>query len=145
MNEEKRIIEIDGVKLEVDLRTARRIDSFRVGDNIKVLMEQYGSWRAYPGAIINFTEFPTHPAIDILIVTESGEVKFITYAAPLNGQKQSIEIAPFSQFELLIDRASIMDKLNRAVEQKESELRDAVAKREAFVKAFAQAFKAELV
>ena len=35
--EEKRIVEIDGVKIEVDLRTAKRIDTFAVGDNVKVL------------------------------------------------------------------------------------------------------------
>jgi len=37
MNENKRIIEINGVKLEVDLTTARRIDEFKVGDTVKVL------------------------------------------------------------------------------------------------------------
>ena len=39
--EEKRIVEIDGVKIEVDLRTAKRIDTFRVGDNVKVLCKEY--------------------------------------------------------------------------------------------------------
>ena len=33
---DKRIIEINGVKLEVDMTTARRIDEFRVGDTVKV-------------------------------------------------------------------------------------------------------------
>jgi hypothetical protein len=36
MEENKRIVEIDGVKIEVDLRSAKRIDTFRVGDNVKV-------------------------------------------------------------------------------------------------------------
>ena len=34
--EEKRIIDINGMKMEVDLRTAKRIDTFKVGDNVKV-------------------------------------------------------------------------------------------------------------
>lgn len=144
MNEDKRIIEIDGVKLEVDLRTARRIDSFKVGDNVKVLKETYGCWEALPGAIVGFTEFPTHPALEILVMTNDGDVKFITYAAPKDGQKQTIEIAPFNSFEMLIDRASIMAKLNRAVEQKESELRDATAKRDAFIKTFDKVFANEM-
>lgn len=37
MDDGKRIIEIDGVKIEVDLRTAKRIDTYRVGDNVKIL------------------------------------------------------------------------------------------------------------
>ena len=42
--EEKRIVEIDGVKIEVDLRTAKRIDTFAVGDNVKVLCKEYNNW-----------------------------------------------------------------------------------------------------
>ena len=36
-DEQKRIVEIGGVKIEVDLRTAKRVDSYRVGDPVKVL------------------------------------------------------------------------------------------------------------
>ena len=39
--ENKRIIEINGIKLEVDLTTAKRIDEFKVGDNVKVLRKSY--------------------------------------------------------------------------------------------------------
>ena len=39
--EGKTMVEIDGVKMEVDLRTARRIDTFAVGDNVKVLCKDY--------------------------------------------------------------------------------------------------------
>ena len=38
--EEKRIVEIDGVKIEVDLRTAKRVDSYKVGDNVKILEKE---------------------------------------------------------------------------------------------------------
>ena len=31
MDENKRIIEVNGVKIEVDLRSAKRIDEFKVG------------------------------------------------------------------------------------------------------------------
>ena len=37
----KRIVEIDGVKIEVDLRKAKRVDSFQVGDNVKILEKKY--------------------------------------------------------------------------------------------------------
>ena len=46
--EEKRIIDINGMKMEVDLRTAKRIDTFKVGDNVKVLATEYnGTWGDY--------------------------------------------------------------------------------------------------
>ena len=37
----KRIIEINGIKMEVDLRNAKRIDTFKVGDPVKVLDMTY--------------------------------------------------------------------------------------------------------
>ena len=33
----KKIVEVNGIKLEVDMRYAKRIDEFRVGDTVKVL------------------------------------------------------------------------------------------------------------
>ena len=41
MADEKRIIEIDGMKVEVDLRHAKRVDTFKVGDNVKILDKSY--------------------------------------------------------------------------------------------------------
>ena len=40
---EKRIIEINGVKLEVDLSQARVVENYRIGDNVKILQNEYGS------------------------------------------------------------------------------------------------------
>ena len=37
MNENIRTIEVNGVTLEVDMRYAKRIDQFKVGDTVKVL------------------------------------------------------------------------------------------------------------
>ena len=45
MEDEKeymKTIEINGVKLEIDLRTAKRVDTFKIGDNVKVLKKEYG-------------------------------------------------------------------------------------------------------
>ena len=35
-NENKRIIEVNGVKMEIDLRQAKVIDNYKVGDYVKV-------------------------------------------------------------------------------------------------------------
>ena len=47
-NENIRTIEINGIKLEVDLRTAKRIDQFKVGDNVKVLKKNGGNFQGVP-------------------------------------------------------------------------------------------------
>jgi len=54
----KQIIEINGVKLEVDLSTAKRIDEFRVGDTVKVLIlvHRHGKRRITPAKQAGFTQ-----------------------------------------------------------------------------------------
>ena len=53
--ENKRIIEINGVKLEVDMSTAKKIDEYRVGDNVKVLKKDYsGNYDVLAGVIVEF-------------------------------------------------------------------------------------------
>ena len=39
-----RVIEINGIKVEVDLRTAKQINQYKVGDNVKLLIKSgYGN------------------------------------------------------------------------------------------------------
>lgn len=47
--DQKRIIEVNGVKLEVDLRNARRVDEFRVGSPVKVLVKNYSTYESHFG------------------------------------------------------------------------------------------------
>jgi hypothetical protein len=51
---ETRIVEINGVKLELDMRQAKlqSIDTFKVGDSVKVLIKEYGdSYKTHAGVI----------------------------------------------------------------------------------------------
>lgn len=50
--ETKRIIEINGVKLEIDTREAVSIDTVKVGDPVKVLIKDYSSYKSFPGVVI---------------------------------------------------------------------------------------------
>ena len=44
MENNKKIVEIDGIKLEIDMRTAKRIDQFKVGDKVKILVKKYDTF-----------------------------------------------------------------------------------------------------
>ena len=58
------VIEINGVKLEVDLRSARRIDTLRVGDRVKLLEKtSYGGPIVHHGVVAGFDPFPSQPTI----------------------------------------------------------------------------------
>lgn len=41
MEEYKKIVEINGIKMEVDMRHAKTIDTYKIGDRVKVLVKQY--------------------------------------------------------------------------------------------------------
>ena len=69
MSDEKQIIEVNGVKLEVDMRHARRIEELRVGSRVKVLDSRgYGGAEVHPGIVVGFEPFPSKPTIIIAFV-----------------------------------------------------------------------------
>ena len=55
--EQKRIIEVNGVKMEIDLRNAKVVENYKVGDYVKVLIKEYNSYKSYIGNIIGFDNF----------------------------------------------------------------------------------------
>lgn len=80
MNENS-IVEINGIKLEVDLRTAKRIEILRVGSRVKILHKpSYGETKVYAGVVVGFEPFPSKPSILVAYMIEDyskAEVKVI--------------------------------------------------------------------
>ena len=122
-------MEINGVKMEVDLRTARVIENYKVGDSIKVLRKRYSDYEVLPAAIVGFVEFTKLPTIEILTINRQGDIEFLTF----NADTKDTEIAPFNKYEMLLDRSEIMEKLDRNIGKAHEELRLAEAKKKAFV------------
>ena len=61
---EKTIIEINGVKMEIDLRQATVVENFKVGDKVKVLIKTYNdSFQSHVGTIVGFDAFKERPTI----------------------------------------------------------------------------------
>lgn len=140
MDENKRVIEVGGVKMEIDLRYAKTIDTYRVGDNVKLLKKNYGdSFTSYPGVIIGFDAFALRPTIVIAYVkldyTEAG-VQFEF----LNADTKEVEICPMNGPEHVIDKQRAVDMLDKGIAIKERELEDLKAKKNYFLKYFNQYF-----
>ena len=139
----KRIIEIEGVKLEVDLREAKAIESYKVGDNVKVLVnEGYGDtkdYKVYPGVIIGFEDFKELPTIIVAYLKVSygdAELKFIY----MNSQSKKCEIVPSNGEELTFTKEHVVQLLNNVIEKKTLKLNEAKAKKSFFLKHFNQYF-----
>ena len=141
MDDHFKVVEINGVKMEVDLRTARVIENYKVGDSVKLLKKRYDSYEVLPAAIIGFTEFQKLPTIELIALKRDGDVEFFTF----NAETKDTEIAPFNRYEAVFEREEIMDKLTQRVNQAEEALRVARTKREAFQTFFAKVFKNEMV
>jgi len=134
-----KIVEINGIKLEIDERTARTVESYKVGDRIKVLKKSYGStYNVYTGVIAGFSEFKELPTIDIMFWNGS-DFEF----APLNARTEGIEIAPHNELEIRLDKARAIDAMDRKIVKAKQDLDELEVKRTYFIERYAQAFEAK--
>ena len=137
MGEDKRIIEINGVKLEVDMRSARRIDEFKVGDSVKVLDQRNDKNEMRSGVITDFANFKDLPTMMVAIYKEGSywekpTIEFI----PFNANTEGIEIVGVSAEEIIVSRDTIVQKFDDEIAKKRDELNDLIIKRDTFVKYF---------
>jgi len=138
-----KVVEINGIKLEIDERTARTIEQYKVGDKVKILVKQYGdSYKIYPGLIIGFANFTMMPSIEIMYVDKDRWESDAFHIVCLNAKTENYEIAPMSEIENILDKQSVIDKFDSSIAKRELELEDLKLKREYFVKRFSQAFEA---
>ena len=143
LNEFEREIEIDGVKVAVDMRTVKKIDVYRVGDNIKVLKKEYNdTFKTYSGVIVDFVAFKERPAIVVAYFESdySGvNIKFET----ITKDTQGVEIAPCLPHELSINKNRVIDKFNYEIEQQQHKVDELKAKRDYFLENFGKFFEEE--
>lgn len=140
MEEEKRIIEIGGIKMEVDLRDCKVIENYKVGDQIKVLVKDYSEYKAYPGVIVGFDAFEILPSIQIAYLKDSygdAEVSFLTY----NTQTKDTEIAPLNKLDKYFSKTDAIEKLDKKIGKKKEELQELEQKKKYFESTFHKYFE----
>lgn len=131
----KRVIEINGVKLEVDMRYAKRVDEMRVGSKVKVLNKEYSGYKVYAGVIMGFEEFQNLPTIIVAYLDcgwSSADIKFVHY----NAESKDVEICAAVTDEADLNKQDAMSSFDREIVKKERELADLREEREYFDKKF---------
>ncbi len=122
----KKIIEINGIKMEVDLRHARAIESFKVGDRVKCLVKSSSYSSEYAtryGVIIDFNEFQTLPTIVVAYI-ENNYSDFDVKIVNVNSQsKDAAQIVPMDKLEIGISRTDLEQTVARQLDAKKLELR----------------------
>jgi hypothetical protein len=136
MEDTKRIIEINGIKLEVDLRNCKRVDEFKVGSPVKILKKKYSdTYESFFGMIVGFDEFKGLPTIIVAYINPS------TWETPLqfayiNEKTNDAEICHQENGDIGIERGDVLEQFNRQLAKKEQELKDLQAKKNYFEKMF---------
>lgn len=134
---EKQIIEINGVKMEVDMRYAKRIEHLQVGSRVKCLIKGYGEdYKVHPGVIVGFEPFEKLPSIIVAYLEtdySSASIKFKSY----NAKCSDFEIvADIDNNALEVNKADILNKFDRELERKRLEVEEIEQKRDFFTKTF---------
>jgi len=116
MENTKRIVEVGGVKVEVDLRTAKTVSEYKVGDKIKILCKEYSEYKCYYGTIVGFDQFQTLPTIVVAYIKNSYSEANLCFVY-LNSQSKDFEIAPINDWEIDIDIEKIKNQFEYDIEQ----------------------------
>lgn len=130
----KHIVEINGVKLEIDLRDAKVIDNFKVGDKIKVLIKEYSdNWKSHPGVIVGFDQFEKLPTIIIMYCNVTYGSAVIEFAY-LNSKSKDLEICHQHESENFLDKEKALEYLDRELAKAELAVDELKRKKAYFLK-----------
>jgi len=140
-NQHMKQIEVNGIKFEVDMRHAKKVDYYRVGDPVKVLKREYqDDWKSYTGVIADFIPFENKPTIVVAYLSLSyseAEIHFI-HITPDN--QKDIEIAPMSTYETDIKKEDFLSSIDRQIEGKKEAVKELEYKKRLFLDHFGRYF-----
>ena len=135
-------IEVGGVKMEVDPRCARRVDTIKVGTRVKLFIKPvYGESTVHPGVVIGFEPFKELPTIIIAYAVSTrstADIKFVYY----NTKTKDVDMVVSVDDDLGFDRKEMLSVFDRDISKKEAELQDIRDKKAYFDKHFKQHFRA---
>lgn len=144
MDDQKQTIEINGVKLEVDMRYARRIEELRVGSRVKVLIKGYNdSWDAHSGVVVGFEPFPERPTIIIAYIKSSySEVGL--ELKHFHKDSKDIQIVAAIDDDFSVSKAEVLGWFDRETAKLEEKRKEIDAKRAFFLARFQAYWTEEL-
>ena len=140
MEKHTKIIEINGIKMEVDLRNAKVIDEYKVGDNIKVLIKGYSDqFTSYIGTIIGFDDFEKHPTVVIAYLKTSyneGTIEYLYF----NDQTKDAEICPLNDWDIPVTKTQVIDRFDEEIKTAKSKIKEVEQKKKLFEQLFGHYF-----
>lgn len=139
MDENKKIIEINGIKMEIDLRTAKVVDNFKVGDTVKVLTKGYSDYKSHVGMIVGFDEFKNLPTIVVAYLSVDYSSTAISFVY-INSESKDVEICKINDWDIPYSKQQILDRMQVEIDRKEQEVNELISKKEVFLTMFGKYF-----
>jgi len=137
---EKQIVEINGVKFEVDMSSAKIISEYKIGDKVNVLIKEYSEKIVCPGIIVGFDNFKDLPTITVAYLKigyNEATIKFVYF----NSDSKEVDIAPCRESDLIFNKSDIITKMDREIAAKEKEVEDLIRKKNYFLDNFTKHFE----
>ena len=129
-------IEINGVKMEVDTRYAKRIENLTIGSRVKVLVKSYSDYKVYAGVIVGFDPFKELPTISVAYIDTSYGSKGLSFVA-YNSQSKDVEIVADIDFNALeVNKADIVRQFDNEIQKKQLEIQEMMEKKQFFIDKF---------
>lgn len=139
MTENTKIIEINGVKFEVDARTAtmKQIANVKLGARVKVMVPSYGDQvTVHHGVVVGFEPFQNNPVIIVAYLTDAyssaPEIKFLYFTAK---SKESIVISDEDDRQA-IARDQVVEAIDKKIAKLQAEITDLEDRKTYFLKNF---------
>lgn len=141
MDNNKRIVEIGGVKLEVDLRHAKVIDNYKVGTKVKILVKDYSGYTPHPGIIVGFDNFDKLPTIKVAYLTDSRSDPTIEFAyVNESSLKEKYELCPIGEYDFELTQEQISSSWDKKILKAQKNLEDMKVERRVFEDLFGVVF-----
>jgi hypothetical protein len=132
------IIEVNGIKMEVDLRKARIVhDNLRVGSRVKVLEKGgYSGPTVHAGVIVGFEPFNELPTVVVAYVKTGYSAAGIEFAYINSKSADKWEMVPSVDDHLPVAKADVLAHFEREITKAQAALHDIEAKRDFFLRHF---------
>ena len=141
-------IEINGIKFDVDLRTAKRVDTFKVGSHVKILLKSANSYieeKVRPGVVVGFEPFESCPTIIVCYVDISWSEAKLEFAYINAKTHDKYELVMSIDDEISFTKEDVLTRLDREVAKKREEIAEIERKRTFFLEHFNKYFAPEAV
>lgn len=142
MSDATKVIEINGLQIEVDGSAEVTAGPFKIGDPVKVLHKGSTNTepKIMPGVIIGFGGFLTLPSIEVMVLGEEYTWPAFRFIV-INEKTKDFEIVRCTRYEQVLGCSKIVERLERDIAKRELELLDLKNKKIFFASNFQKAFE----